>query len=64
MEELFITEDELEYFTDIPMVVSEEAFPLKRKMSFEEAVKACNGITLEEFSRNIGDAIKRLIPNP
>jgi len=23
----------------------------KPKMSFEEAVKACNGITLEEFSR-------------
>ena len=64
MEELFITEEELEYFTNVPTVLSEEAVSFKPKMSFEEAVKACNGITLEEFSRNIGEAIKRLIPNP
>ena len=64
MEEIFITEQELEYFTDIPNVVCEKAVPYKSQMSFEEAVKACNGITLEQFSRNIDEAIKRLIPNP
>ena len=64
MKEIFITEEELEYLTDIPMVVSEEAFPLKPKKNFEEAVKACNGITLEEFSKLLDEAIIRLIPNP
>jgi len=65
MEEIFITEEELEYFTNVPSMVCEEAIPYGRpKMSFEEVVKACNGITLEEFSRNIGETIKRLIPNP
>ena len=64
MEEIFITEREMEYFTNIPDVVCEEAFPYKSQISFEEAVKACNGITLEQFSRNIDDAIRRLIPNP
>jgi len=64
MEELLITEQELEYFTDVPTLLQEEAVSMKPTMSFEEAVKACNGITLEEFSRNIGEVIKRLIPNP
>ena len=64
MEELYITEQELEYFTNIPSVVCEDAAPYKRKFqkSFEEEAKDC--ITLEEFSRNIDEAIRRLIPNP
>ena len=66
MKELFITEEELEYFTDIPMVLCEEAVPYKSKSqkSFEDAVKACNGITLEEFSKMWEESINRLIPNP
>ena len=64
MEEILITEQELEYFTDVSSMLCEEEISLKPEMSFEEAVKACNGITLEEFSKNIGEAIRRLIPNP
>ena len=65
MEKLYITAEELEYLTEIPTMLCEDAAPYKRKseMSFEEAVRACNGITLEQFSRNIDDAIRRLIPN-
>ena len=63
MKEIFITEDELEYFTNIPQVVSEEPVYMKPEMSFEEAVKACNGITLEEFSKMWEESINRLIPN-
>jgi len=62
MEEIFITEDELDYFTNVPQTVAEEASCIKPKMSFEEAVKACNGITLEEFSEKLSEAINRLIP--
>ena len=62
MEEIFITEEELEYFTNIPNVVSEEAISLKQKKSFEEESKDC--ITLEEFSKLLDEAIIRLIPNP
>ncbi len=64
MDEILITEQELEYFTNVPNVVCEESPSLKPQMSFEEAVKACNGITLEEFSNRIDEAIRRLIPNP
>ena len=64
MEEIYITEQELEYLTNIPNVVCEDAAPYKSQRSFEEEVKACNGITLEQFSRNIDEAIRRLIPNP
>jgi hypothetical protein len=64
MKEIFITEEELDYFTDIPNVVCENTALYKSQMSFEEAVKACNGISLEQFSRNIDEAIRRLIPNP
>jgi len=64
MEEIYITEEELEYLTNVPTMVCEEAFPLKPKMSFEEACKMYNTISLEEFSERIGEAIKRLIPNP
>ena len=64
MEELYVTEQELEYLINIPSVVCEDAAPYKRKSqkSFEEEAEDC--ITLEEFSKNIDDAIKRLIPNP
>jgi len=63
MEELYITEEELEYLTEIPTMVCEDAAPYKSKSqrSFKEEAKDC--ITLEEFSRNIDDAIRRLIPN-
>ena len=64
MEEIFITEQELEYFTDIPNVVCEPTVPYKSQMSFAEAVKACNGITLEQFSAMWEESINRLIPNP
>ena len=64
MEEILITEQELDYFTNISDRVCEETIPYQSKMSFEEAVKACNGITLEQFSKNIDEVIRRLIPNP
>jgi len=49
MEELIITEEELDYFTNIPNKVCEETTPYKTKISsFEEESKGC--ITLEEFS--------------
>ena len=48
MEEIFIAEEDLEYYTNIPTVVCEESVPYKSKMSsFEEESKGC--ITLEEF---------------
>jgi hypothetical protein len=61
MEEIYITEDELEYLTNIPDLVCEETVQYQSKMSFEEAVKACNGITLEQFSIMWDESIKRLI---
>jgi len=51
MEDIFITEEELDYFTNIPDTLCEEAVPYHSKMGFEEAVRACNGITLEQFSK-------------
>ena len=62
MEELFITEEELEYLTDVPMLACERAVPYTSKLSFEEEAKGC--ITLEEFSRMWDASIRRLIPNP
>jgi hypothetical protein len=63
MEDIFITPEELEYLTDVPGNVCEEQISLKPQMSFEEAVKACNGITLEQFSLMWEESINRLIPN-
>ena len=59
MGEIFITEEELEYLTDIPMVVCEEAVPYKSKSqkSFEEEAKKHNCITLEEFGKMWKDSI-------
>ena len=55
MEEIHITEQELEYLTDIPCMVCEEILPYKSQMSFEEESKDC--ITLEEFSKMWEDVI-------
>ena len=62
MEEILITEEELEYLTDIPERVCEEAISYNLKKSFERESKDC--ITLEEFSKLLDEAINRLIPNP
>jgi hypothetical protein len=64
IDEIFITEEELEYFTNTPNVVCEDALSYKLSMDFEKAVKACNGITLEQFSAIWDESIRRLIPNP
>jgi len=64
MEEIYITERELEYLTNVPNEVCEKTVSYKSQMNFEKAVKECNGITLEQFSKNIDKAIRRLIPNP
>ena len=63
MEEILITEEELDYFTTIPDAVYEPAVPYRtKKSSFEEEAKGC--ITLEEFSKLLDEAIMKLIPNP
>ena len=62
MKEMFITEEELEYYSNPAYVVNEASVPYKSQLSFEEESKDC--ITIDEFSRRIGEAIKRLIPNP
>ena len=62
MEELLITEEELEYLTNIPDAVCEDDVLYKSELqkSFEEEAKDC--ITLEEFSKRMEQSINRLIP--
>ena len=63
MEEILITEEDLDYLTGIPHVVCEDTVHYKTKWnSFEEEAKGC--ITLDEFSKLLDEAIIRLIPNP
>ena len=65
MEEVLITESELDYLTNIPQTVAEEPasyMTSEPEMSFEEAVKECNGITLDEFAEMWDESINRLIP--
>ena len=53
METMYITEDELEYYSN-PIsanMVSEATVPYKSQMSFEEEVKKHKCITLEEFGK-------------
>ena len=62
MEEIVITEDDLDYFTNISDRVCEETISYKSKKSFEEEAKDC--ITLDEFSKLLDEAINRLMPDP
>jgi hypothetical protein len=66
MEEILVTEEDLDYLTSTPNVVCEPAVVYKSKseMTFEEAVKACNGITLEEFEKRWKENIRKYIHNP
>jgi len=58
MEEILITEEDLEYLTDVSNVVCEETVPYKTKWnSFEEEVKKHKCITLEEFGKMWKDSI-------
>ena len=60
MEEIYITEQELEYLTNVPDEVCEAPAPYKSQRSFEKESKGC--ITLEEFSKMWEESINRLIP--
>ncbi|MDR0295843.1 MAG: hypothetical protein LBH91_06670 [Prevotellaceae bacterium] len=62
MEEIFITEQELEYLTDIPDAVCEGSISLNLQKKFKDESQGC--ITLEEFSKIWDESIRRLIPNP
>ena len=64
MEEIYITEQELEYLTNIPNMVCEDtvSYKTKSQMSFEEESKDC--ITLDEFSKMLEESINRIMPNP
>ena len=62
MEEIVITEEELDYLTDVPYMVCEKTGLYRSQASFEEESKDC--ITLEEFSKLWEESINRLIPNP
>ena len=50
---MYITEEELEYYANpiFTYTVNEATVQYGHQMSFGEAVKACNGITLEKFSK-------------
>ncbi len=60
MEEIYITEQELEYLTNISDEVCEEPVSYKSQKRFEEEAKDC--ITLDEFSKMWEESINRLIP--
>jgi len=63
MEEILITESELDYLTNVPQAVAEEpASYMNQKMTVEEAIKKYNAITLDEFSKLWDESIRRLIP--
>ena len=66
MKEMYVTKEELDYYSNPISInsVNEATIPYKPKMSFEEAVKACNGITIDEFSKMWEESINRLMPNP
>ena len=57
MKEIFITEEELEYYSNPALVANEAAVPYEPQMSFEEEVKKHKCITLEEFGRMWKEAI-------
>jgi hypothetical protein len=61
MEPIYITEGELEYFTNVPLIACEATIPLKPQMSFEEEAKDC--ITLEEFGKRWKENIRKYIHN-
>ena len=58
MEEILITEEELDYFITIPDAVYEPAVPYRtKKNSFEEEAKKHKCITLEELGRRWKESI-------
>ena len=62
MKPICITEEELEYFTNVPDRLDDDNEGVLSLEEFEREAQNC--ITLEEFSERIGEAIRRMIPNP
>ena len=61
MGEIYITEKELEYYTNVSYTLNEGTVGVLSKEDFARESQNC--ITLEQFSENIGEVIRRLIPN-
>ena len=64
MEEILITEEELDYLINVPQTVAEDAVYMNSKMTVEEAIKKYNAITLDEFAEMWDESIRRLMPDP
>ena len=64
-EDIYITEKELEYYSNpISNEIAKEAVVQNRpKMTWEEKLKFYECITIDEFSERIGESIRRLIPD-
>ena len=62
MNEVYITEEELEYYTNVPNTLNEGMVGILSREEFARETQDC--ISLEQFSNNIDEAIRRLIPNP
>ena len=62
MKPIYITEEELEYLTNVPNTLNEENEMIFSEEEYERDSKDC--ITLDQFSENIDKLIRELIPNP
>ena len=64
-EPIYITEEELEYFTNVPDMINEGNDMNYSSEEEYESLRATGELyTLEEFSNAIDEAIRRKIPNP
>ena len=62
---IYITEEELEYLTNVPDMINEGNEALYSSEEEYEALRASGELcTIEEFSNAIDEAIMRLIPDP
>ena len=61
-EPIYITEEELEYLTNVPNTLNEENMVYSSEEKYERDFP--NTISLEEFRDKWIESIRRIIPNP
>ena len=63
-EPIYITEDELEYFTNVPNMINEENIVYSSEEKYNELLASGNFVSLEEFRKAWHESIDRIMPDP
>ena len=61
---IYITEEELEYLTNVPNMINEDNIVYSSEEKYNELLASGNFVSLDDFFRMWEESIDRIMPDP